>query len=90
MCITDWTLFMTVCFYVTAFDFLLYNHLYITVAEGGNVMAYSIGIDLGGTNIVVGIVDDSRKIVDRKRVKTRRLGRPNPWSTRWRTLSIHY
>lgn len=71
MCITDWTLFMTVCFYVTAFDFLLYNHLYITVAEGGNVMAYSIGIDLGGTNIVVGIVDDSRKIVDRKRVKTR-------------------
>ncbi len=34
-------------------------------------MAYSIGIDLGGTNIVVGIVDDSCKILDRDRVKTR-------------------
>ncbi len=34
-------------------------------------MSYSIGIDLGGTNIVVGIVDDSCKIIDRERVKTR-------------------
>lgn len=32
---------------------------------------YWIGIDLGGTNIVAGLVDESRRIVDRVDVKTR-------------------
>lgn len=43
----------------------------MTVTESGIVMAYSIGIDLGGTNIVAGIIDDTYKIVDRERAKTR-------------------
>ncbi|MEE1127160.1 MAG: ROK family protein, partial [Acutalibacteraceae bacterium] len=36
---------------------------------------YYIGIDLGGTNIVAGVVDDSYKIIAKARVKTN-LPRP--------------
>ena len=32
---------------------------------------YWIGIDLGGTNIVAGLVDESKNIIDREEVKTR-------------------
>ena len=32
---------------------------------------YWMGIDLGGTNIVAGLVDETRTIVDRVSVKTR-------------------
>jgi len=39
--------------------------------KGGIFMAYSIGIDLGGTNIVVGLVDESCAVVDRESAKTR-------------------
>ena len=34
-------------------------------------MSWSIGIDLGGTNIAVGLVDDSHRIADRETVKTK-------------------
>lgn len=34
-------------------------------------MNFSIGIDLGGTNIVAGIVDDSGRMADREKAKTR-------------------
>lgn len=43
----------------------------VTLLESGVIMAYSIGIDLGGTNIAVGIVDNSYTIIDRERTKTR-------------------
>ena len=33
-------------------------------------MNYYIGVDLGGTNIAAGIVNDEYKIVDIKKVKT--------------------
>ena len=32
---------------------------------------YRIGVDLGGTNIAVGVVDENMKIIGRGKVKTR-------------------
>ena len=32
---------------------------------------YWIGIDLGGTNIVTGLVDENKNMIDREEVKTR-------------------
>lgn len=34
-------------------------------------MSWSVGIDLGGTNMAIGLVDDSCRIVDRESAKTR-------------------
>ena len=36
---------------------------------------YRIGVDLGGTNIAVGVLDENRKIVGRGNLKTK-LPRP--------------
>ena len=35
------------------------------------MMKYYVGVDLGGTNIVVGIVDEDCNIIYKKSVKTR-------------------
>ena len=37
---------------------------------------YRIGVDVGGTNIAVGIVDDSYNIVAKKNVKTSEASEP--------------
>ena len=34
-------------------------------------MEYRVGIDLGGTNVVVGVVDENKEIIARAAVKTR-------------------
>ena len=38
-------------------------------------MAYYIGVDVGGTNIACGIVDDDCKIIARSKVKTNEQGK---------------
>ena len=45
---------------------------------------YRLGIDLGGTNIVAGVVDQNFKIVATAKRKTncpRRSFQPDPWHT---------
>ena len=41
---------------------------------------YRIGVDLGGTNIATGVIDENYKIIGRGKVKTRapRPARPVP------------
>ena len=41
-------------------------------------MAYYIGVDVGGTNIACGIVDDDCKIIARSKVKTNELNKDMP------------
>lgn len=40
------------------------------ICNGGNVMSYSLGVDLGGTNIAFGIVDERYDLVKKSSVKT--------------------
>lgn len=51
---------------------------------------YRIGIDLGGTNIAVGVVNDRYEIVARRSVPTgaerRRRRSSGTWATPWRRL----
>lgn len=50
---------------------------------------YRIGIDLGGTNIAVGVVNDRYEIVARRSVPTgaerRRRRSSGTWATPWRS-----
>ena len=43
---------------------------------------YYLGIDLGGTNIAVGIVDEENKIIARASSKTK-LNSAETWPTPW-------
>ena len=38
--------------------------------KGGHRMNYTIGIDLGGTNVVAGLVDEEYRLLDKAAVKT--------------------
>ena len=44
------------------------------------ISMYRIGVDLGGTNIATGVIDENYKIIGRGKVKTRapRPARPVP------------
>lgn len=45
---------------------------------------YSLGIDLGGTNIVASVVDDQYNIISTAKTKTNAPRRPTPFLTMWR------
>ncbi len=42
----------------------------------GNIMGYRIGVDLGGTNMAAGLLDENYVILHRKSIKTRKNGTP--------------
>jgi glucokinase len=55
----------------------IYKHILADceMYQKGEIKMYRIGIDLGGTNIVAGVVDDNYRIIGSSRCKTR-LPRP--------------
>ena len=44
---------------------------------------FRIGIDIGGTNIAAGIVDESYKIVKKKTIKTKNVSTPSEMIQAW-------
>jgi len=53
--------------------FIIHHSFFIrsfVVSKGEGYRLYYLGVDLGGTNIAVGLVDEDRRIINRESVKT--------------------
>lgn len=52
-------------------------------------MKYNIGIDLGGTNLVIGLVDENARLIDKDSVPTKKEGQPEELIADMRQLADH-